>query len=112
MGDESPPAPFAGRDGFHVVPIRFLSKNGTTWKSSLPGTLVTMRVGKTSDLATKTKGLIRCFLRLGRGGLVVVTGILALGCLAVAFSMHSVLKTLWLAQPTIFLFATLTCAPA
>ncbi len=69
-----------------------------------------MRVGKTSDLATKTKGLIRCFLRLGRGSLVVVTGILALGCLAVAFSAPSVLKSLGLAQPTIFLFGTLMCA--
>src|SRR5262245_56141678 len=25
-----------GRDDFHVVPIRLLLKNGTTWKSSLP----------------------------------------------------------------------------
>jgi pimeloyl-ACP methyl ester carboxylesterase len=49
-------------------------------------------------------------LRLPRWSLVVVTGILALGCLAVAFSTHSVLRTLGLAQPTIFLFATLTCA--
>jgi pimeloyl-ACP methyl ester carboxylesterase len=49
-------------------------------------------------------------LRLPRWSLVVVSGILALGCLAVAFSSHSVLKTLGLAEPTIFLFATLTCA--
>src|SRR5204863_4320580 len=27
-----------GRDDFHVVRIRFRSKNGTTWKSSLPPT--------------------------------------------------------------------------
>jgi pimeloyl-ACP methyl ester carboxylesterase len=49
-------------------------------------------------------------LRLPRWTLVVVTGILALGCLAVAFSSPSVLKTLGLAEPTIFLLATLTCA--
>jgi len=51
-----------------------LSRNlvGTTSTSSLPG-----------SLATKTKGLIRCFLWLGRGSLVVVSGILALGCMAV-----------------------------
>jgi type II secretory pathway pseudopilin PulG len=29
-----------GRDDFHVVPIRFCSINGTTWKSSLPLTRV------------------------------------------------------------------------
>jgi hypothetical protein len=74
-------------------------KNGMTWKSSLP-----------SSLATITNGLIRCFLWLGRGSLPVVTGILALGCLAVAFSIHNVAKTLGLARPSIFLFATLTCA--
>jgi len=49
-------------------------------------------------------------LRLPRWSLVVVTGILALCCLAVAFSTHSVLRTLGLAQSAIFLFATLTCA--
>jgi pimeloyl-ACP methyl ester carboxylesterase len=49
-------------------------------------------------------------LRLPRWSLPVVTGILALCCLAVAFSAPSVLRTLGLAQPTIFLFATLTCA--
>jgi hypothetical protein len=49
-------------------------------------------------------------LRLPRWSLPVVTGILALGCLAVAFSIPSVLRTLGLAQPAIFLFATLTCA--
>jgi pimeloyl-ACP methyl ester carboxylesterase len=49
-------------------------------------------------------------LRLPRWSLVVVAGILALCCLAVAFSTHGVLKSLGLAQPTIFLFATLTCA--
>jgi hypothetical protein len=47
-------------------------RNGTTWKSSLP-----------SSLATKMKGLIRCFLRLGRWSLVVVTGILGLCCFAI-----------------------------
>lgn len=62
-----------------------------------------------SSLATITKGLLRCFLRLGRWNLVVVTGILALCCLAVAFSIDSVLKSLGLAEATIFLFATLTC---
>jgi len=59
-----------------------------------------------------TKGLVRCFLRLGRGNLVVVSGILALGCLAIAFSAPRVLKSLGLAEPQIFLFATLTCALA
>jgi len=49
-------------------------------------------------------------LRMPRWSLVVVTGILALCCLAVAFSTHSVLRTLGLAQPAIFLFAALTCA--
>jgi len=49
-------------------------------------------------------------LRMPRWSLVVVTGILALCCLAVAFSIQSVLKTLGLAQPLVFLFATLTCA--
>jgi hypothetical protein len=49
-------------------------------------------------------------LRLPRWCLPVVTGILALCCLAIAFSAPSVLRTLGLAQPTIFLFATLTCA--
>ena len=49
-------------------------------------------------------------LRLPRWSLVVATGILALGCLALAFSTTSVLKTIGLAKPTIFLFATLTCA--
>jgi pimeloyl-ACP methyl ester carboxylesterase len=76
-------------------------KVATTWKSSLP---ITIRVGKTS--------LIRCFLLLGRGSLAVVTGLLALGCLVVAFSAPKVLKTLGLAEPAIFLFATLTCALA
>jgi pimeloyl-ACP methyl ester carboxylesterase len=47
-------------------------RNVTTWKSSLPG--------------SSTKGLIRCFLRLGRGSLVVVSGIVALGCMAVGFA--------------------------
>jgi len=28
-----------GRDDFHVVPIKSVSKNRTTWKSSLPGAL-------------------------------------------------------------------------
>jgi hypothetical protein len=51
-------------------------------------------------------------LRLPRWSLVVVTGILALGCLAVTFLTPSVLRTLGLAQPAIFLFATLTCALA
>jgi len=32
------PRQFAGRDDFHVVPIRFRSKNGKTWKSPLPAT--------------------------------------------------------------------------
>jgi Serine aminopeptidase, S33 len=42
-------------------------RNGTTWKSSLPG-------------------LLRCFLRLGRGILVIVAGALALGCMAVGLA--------------------------
>jgi pimeloyl-ACP methyl ester carboxylesterase len=49
-------------------------------------------------------------LRLPRWTLPVVTGIFALSCLIVAFSMPSVLKTLGLAEPAIFRFATLTCA--
>jgi pimeloyl-ACP methyl ester carboxylesterase len=49
-------------------------------------------------------------LRLPRWCLLVVTGILALCCLVIAFSAPSVLRTLGLARPTIFLFATLTCA--
>jgi pimeloyl-ACP methyl ester carboxylesterase len=49
-------------------------------------------------------------LRMPRWSLPAITGILALVCLAVAFSTPSVLKTLGLAQPQIFLFATLTCA--
>lgn len=38
------------------------------------------------SLATKTKGLIRCFLWLGRGSLVVVSGILALGCMVLGLA--------------------------
>jgi hypothetical protein len=49
-------------------------------------------------------------LRVPRWSLVVVIGILALGCLVVTFLKPSVLRTLGLAQPAIFLFATLTCA--
>ena len=49
-------------------------------------------------------------LRLPRWSLVVVAGVLALCCLAVAFSAPRVLTTLGLAEPSLFLFATLTCA--
>ena len=38
------------------------------------------------SLATVTNRLIRCFLWLGRGSLVVVAGILALGCMAVGLA--------------------------
>ena len=48
-------------------------------------------------------------LRLPRWSLVVVAGVLALCCLAVAFSAPRVLTTLGLAEPSLFLFATLTC---
>jgi pimeloyl-ACP methyl ester carboxylesterase len=48
--------------------------------------------------------------RLPRWSLAVVSGILALCCLVVAFSMQSLLRTLGLAEATLFLFATLTCA--
>ena len=54
-------------------------RNGTTWKSSLPD--------------SSTKGLIRCFLWLGRGNLVVVTAILALGCVPPGFVKGNFLFT-------------------